>query len=327
MLDERWGEAEQELADGLRGLLEKHGDASVVRAAEAAGDGRSPDLEDRLDDFGLWDLPADAGVLAAAAWELGRALAPIPFPERAALVAVGVGDHVWAEREWAPAVGLDAAFVDPEGRLMGARLGDSQRSVAGDLVARVQPTGKVLAPIGDADRARRLVRLLAAARAVGAAEGALAIGVGYAKERQQFGRPIGAFQAVAHRLADAAIAVDGAALAVRKAAWVSRVEQGGDGAPDSTFAAIARWAAEDAAEAAVAATHQVMGGYGFTVEYDCQLYSRRTRAWRLRLEPVETELAALARRLLTTEGRDASAWLWHHERGLDVPRWAAEADA
>ena len=83
-----------------------------------------------------------------------------------------------------------------------------------------------------ADRVARLVRLLAAARAVGAAEGVLAIGVAYAQRRQQFGRPIGSFQAVAHRLADAATAVDAAGLLVRKAAWTAAIEQGGDGAPD-----------------------------------------------------------------------------------------------
>ena len=161
---------------------------------------------------------------------------------------------------------------------------------------------------------------------MGAAEGVLRIAVEYAKERQQFGRAIGSFQAVAHRLADAAGAVDGAGLVVRKAAWVAHPDQGGDGAPDLTFCAIARSAAEDAAEVAVAATHQVMGGYGFTIEEDCQLYSRRTRAWRLRLDPVDDELTALARRLLEPEERDAARWLWHYERGLSLPRWAADVD-
>ena len=137
---------------------------------------------------------------------------------------------------------------------------------------------------------------------MGAAEGVLAIGVAYAQRRHQFGRPIGSFQAVAHRLADAATMVDAAGLLVRKAAWTAEVDQDGDGAPDWTFAAMARAAAEDAAELAAATTHQVMGGYGFTVEEDCQLYSRRIRAWRLRLPPVGDELAELARRLLDRRG-------------------------
>jgi hypothetical protein len=327
MLDERWGDEEHDLATGLRGLLEKHCDSAVVRDAEAAADGRHAELEGRLADFGLWELPPDPGMLAAAAWELGRALAPVPFPERAAVAAVGVADSVWAERGWCPAFGCDGASIAADGSLVRVVPDPAQRTAAGDLACVVYPTSDVIAGADEASRARRLVRLLVAARAVGAAEGALALAVAYVCERQQFGRAIGSFQAVAHRLADVAVAVDGAGLAVRKAAWMGRAAQGGDGAPDDAFVAIARSAAEDAAERAVASCHQVMGGYGFTIEEDCQLFSRRTRAWRLRLEPVSLELADLAQRLLTADGRDATRWLWHHERGLTLPRWAAEADA
>lgn len=326
MLDERWGPVEQELADGLRGLLAKVCDRGAVRAAEGEPDGRSAAVEGALADFGLWDLPPEPGLLAAAAWELGRALAPVPFPERAAAGAAGSADTVYAERGWAP-VGAEPVVRRPSGELVRARPGAPRRTAAGDLLVPVEPTDDAVGDAAAGDRARRLVRLLAAARAVGAAEGVLQLGVAYATERHQFGRPIGAFQAVAHRLADAATAVDGAALAVRKAAWVAAPEQGGDGAPDPTFAAIARSAAEDAAEAAAAATHQVMGGYGFTVEEDCQLFSRRTRAWRLRLDPVGDELVDLARRLLRPAERDAVRWLWHHETGLPLPRWARETDA
>lgn len=325
MLDERWGPEEQELVDALRGLLEKRCDASVVRAAEADPTGRSRALEQALDAFGLWDLPPESGLLAAAAWELGRALAPVPFPERAALAAVGLPDLVWAEHGWA-ATGHGPAGIGPGGALVRALPGPAARSTAGDLLVSVVAGNEVVGSAQDADRARRLVRLLAAARDVGAAEGALRLAVDYARQRHQFGRAIGSFQAVAHRLADAAIAVDGAGLAVRKAAWCARPEQGGDGAPDDTFAAIARSASQDAAETCVAAAHQVMGGYGFTVEEDCQLFSRRIRAWRLRLAPVDDELVTLARRLLEPAEREATRWLWHHERGLGVPRWAHESD-
>jgi len=326
VLDERWGDEEQELGDGLRGLLEKHCDTTVVRAAEASDDGRQREVDEQLDAFGLWELPCDPGLLAAAAWALGRALAPVAFPERAALLAVGLPNAVWAERGWCPAAGLDGARLGADGSLERVRCGAPRRSAAGDMVCAVESTGETFAAAGEADRAWRLVRLLAAARAVGAAEGALALAVAYASERKQFGRPIGSFQAVAHRLADVAIAVDGAGLAVRKAAWMARPAQGGDGAPDANFVAIARSAAEDAAEHAAASTHQVMGGYGFTVEEDCQLFSRRIRAWRLRLEPVGQELASLARRLVTEDGRAEARWLWHHERGLPLPRWATETD-
>jgi hypothetical protein len=326
VLDERWADEEQALADGLGALLGKACDPTTVREAEDQPDGRLPRLEAQLEAFGLWELPPDPGLLAAAAEQIGRALAPVPFPERAAVLAVTGIDAVWAERGWAPSAGLPAVAGGPDGELVDAMLGPARRSAAGDFVAAVATTG-VTHETGTADRIRRLVRLLSAARAVGAAAAVIELGVAYSKERHQFGRPIGSFQAVAHRLADVATAIDGAVLAVRKAAWVARPAQGGDGAPDAIFVAIARWRAEEAAEVAVAAVHQIMGGIGFTVEADCQLYSRRIRAWRLRLEPVGPELADLARTLLSTEGRDATRWLWHHEQGLPLPRWAEEADA
>src|SRR6266545_5157681 len=81
MLDERWGSDATEIGWGLRALLDKQCDAAAVRAAEARTDGCDENLEERLDSFGLWELPADAEVLASAAWELGRALAPVPFAE------------------------------------------------------------------------------------------------------------------------------------------------------------------------------------------------------------------------------------------------------
>ena len=327
MLDERWSEEEAAVADGLRGLLQKTCDAAVVRGAEAAADGRSPELETALREFGLWDLPNQAGVLTAAAWELGRALAPVPFVERVAVGAgTGLPREVWGERGWGPAH-YAVVMRNGDGVLVRAQVGAPMRTAAGDFMAPVAASAAVVADADVGDRAQRLVRLLAAARAPGAAEGVLALGVSYAQRRQQFGAPIGAFQAVAHRLADAATAVDAAGLLVRKAAWTAAAQQGGDGAPDASFVAMARAMADDAAEQAAATTHQVMGGYGFTIEEDCQLFSRRIRSWRLRLESVGPELAALARRLLTEEGRAGQRWLWHHEQGLPLPRWAAEVDA
>ncbi len=85
MLDERWGEDERELAGGLRAVLEKECPPAVVREAEAAVDGRAPALERVLDEFGLGELPAEPALLAAAAGEFGRALAPVPFVETAAV--------------------------------------------------------------------------------------------------------------------------------------------------------------------------------------------------------------------------------------------------
>ena len=90
----------------------------------------------------------------------------------------------------------------------------------------------------------------------------------YAKQRQQFGVPIGSFQALAHGLADVATAVDGAQLLAREAAWAAD-----EGEPDA--AALAPHGVPvrgRAAQQATAAALHVHGGYGFMQEYDIQLY-------------------------------------------------------
>lgn len=122
-------------------------------------------------------------------------------------------------------------------------------------------------------------RVLMAGALVGLAGAALELGVEYAKQRHQFGVPIGSFQSLAHRLADVATAVDGAQLLVREAAWAAD-----EGEPDA--AALARmaflFAARSAQQTTAVALH-VHGGYGFTLEYDVQLYHRRAKAWPLLL--------------------------------------------
>jgi alkylation response protein AidB-like acyl-CoA dehydrogenase len=118
-------------------------------------------------------------------------------------------------------------------------------------------------------------RVLTAAALAGIAARALEIGVAYAKERQAFGQPIGAFQGVAHRLADRAAEVDGAELLAREAAWAAAEEPG----RAAELAAMAfGFAAETARDTTYHALH-FHGGYGFMLEYDIQLYFRRARAW------------------------------------------------
>jgi hypothetical protein len=122
-------------------------------------------------------------------------------------------------------------------------------------------------------------RVLTAGALVGLAGAALELGVEYAKQRHQFGVPIGSFQAIAHGLADVATAVDGAQLLVREAAWAADEAEA-----DAT--ALARmaflFAARTAQQTTAVALH-VHGGYGFTLEYDIQLYHRRAKAWPLLL--------------------------------------------
>jgi alkylation response protein AidB-like acyl-CoA dehydrogenase len=136
------------------------------------------------------------------------------------------------------------------------------------------------------DRARVLV----AAELVGTASKALEMAVAYAKERQQFDRAIGSFQAVKHRAADSWRAVEAARLAVWYAAWAIA----NDTADAPAAAAAAKAAAGDAAVRATTDSIQIHGGIGFTWEHDAHLYYRRAIAGQAFLGGASAERDALA---------------------------------
>ena len=110
---------------------------------------------------------------------------------------------------------------------------------------------------------------------VGIGTRSIEIGVEYVKERQQFGVPIGSFQAVAHGLADAATAVDGSKLIAREAAWAADE----DTARATELACFSCGFCSEAAREASYRSLHYHGGYGFMLEFDIQLYFRRARAW------------------------------------------------
>jgi alkylation response protein AidB-like acyl-CoA dehydrogenase len=114
--------------------------------------------------------------------------------------------------------------------------------------------------------------ILLAALAVGGARYTLDITVQYAKDRQQFDKPLGAFQALAHYLADAATDVDGAETLVHEAAW-ARAE----GREVERLAPMAKLFACQTFRDVTATAQQIFGGVGFTVEYDVQLFFRRAK--------------------------------------------------
>jgi alkylation response protein AidB-like acyl-CoA dehydrogenase len=114
--------------------------------------------------------------------------------------------------------------------------------------------------------------VLLAAQAIGGARYALDITVQYAKDREQFDKPLGAFQAIAHYLADAVTAVDGAETLVYEAAW-ARAE----GRAIDRLAPMAKLFACKTFRDVTAMAQQVFGGVGFTLEYDIQLYFRRAK--------------------------------------------------
>jgi alkylation response protein AidB-like acyl-CoA dehydrogenase len=137
------------------------------------------------------------------------------------------------------------------------------------------PAQAVLANGEQALRANELLRAIRAtalaSESVGGADRCLEMAVGYALERKQFGRPIGSFQAVKHRLANVLVGVEHARTAARFAA-ACPVED------EDEFlyrAAIAKATADDAFARASADNIQVHGGIGFTWEHPAHLYYKR----------------------------------------------------
>ena len=146
---------------------------------------------------------------------------------------------------------------------------------------------------------RNRAAILFAFEQLGGAEAALEMATGYAKERFAFGRPIGSFQAIKHKLADVYIGNEIARSNCYFAIWALQT-----GAPElAAAAAAARVAASGAFNLAAAENIQVHGGMGFTWEFDCHLYHRRAkllalnlggeRVWKDRLVSIlETQNAA-----------------------------------
>ena len=121
--------------------------------------------------------------------------------------------------------------------------------------------------------AREDALILLAAWAVGVADRVQEITVQYAKDREQFDKPIGAFQSIAHYLADRQAELDGARTLVHEAAWARAT-----GRSVARLAPMAKLFAAKVARDLTATAEQIHGGNGFTVDYDVQLYFRRAKA-------------------------------------------------
>jgi butyryl-CoA dehydrogenase len=136
------------------------------------------------------------------------------------------------------------------------------------------PVAQRLGAEGDgfriAMRTLDITRPATGSMAVGIGQAALDAAVGYARERQQFGQPIGAFQGIQFMLADMAMAVHGARLMVHHSA-----RQVDAGITDNTLeASMAKCFAADAAMKVTVDAVQVFGGYGYTREYPVERYMR-----------------------------------------------------
>ena len=127
------------------------------------------------------------------------------------------------------------------------------------------------------------------AEMLGGAERVLDMTVRYAKERIQFGRSIGSFQAIQHHVADMAADVEGCRHMTYKAAWKLAERQ-----PADQDVAMAKAWVSDAYQRVCALAHQCHGAIGFTQEHDMQLYSRRAKAAELMFGDAGVHLDAVA---------------------------------
>ena len=158
------------------------------------------------------------------------------------------------------------------------------------VAARRLGSGDATAGLG---RLRALVSIAISADQVGGARACLAQAVDHVKTRVQFGRPVGSFQAVKHRAADATEAIELARSAAYWAWWVAAQ----DGPEREEAAAVVGSLCAQAYETAARECIHLHGGMGFTWEHDAHLYFRRARTDALLAGAPEVHRASLALRL------------------------------
>ncbi|MFI7166272.1 acyl-CoA dehydrogenase family protein [Rhodococcus erythropolis] len=173
----------------------------------------------------------------------------------------------------------------------------------GSGLAAVTLDGAAAVPVlvDDADKsihdAVLLATLLAAAESTGIAYTALHMAADYARTREQFGHPIGSFQAIKHKLADMVVDVENSRSACYGAAWKLR-----DGAEDAeTFVHMAKAVAAEGGTHVAAQALQIHGGIGCTFEHPIHLYLRRAKANQLLYGDTPEHLESLAVEFLATE--------------------------
>ena len=186
----------------------------------------------------------------------------------ASLICIRVGENMALVR--AAAAGVSAEPVDALDPTLQIR-----KVTCTDVIPEVVLAGK-------AATARRMAQALGAAEAAGAARATLDMALAYAKVREQFGRPIGSFQAVKHHCANMLVAAE---LAVATAWDAARA--GVDDEQGRLAADVASTVAYDANIRNAEMNLQIHGGIGFTWEHDCHLYLRRAQSLRALLAAVD----------------------------------------
>jgi alkylation response protein AidB-like acyl-CoA dehydrogenase len=161
--------------------------------------------------------------------------------------------------------------------------------------------------LGDRDASQRAIDLLRVAlsvEAVGAARHCLELTVGHLKTREQFGRPIGSFQALQHRAADLVVDLEVAASTAYYAAWAAAEALHGESADElAVVAPLAKAVCAEAAWRIAAQMIQLHGGIGFTWEHDAHRYFKRLTATRLLLGDAHAQRRIVAERAAIVPGR------------------------
>jgi len=235
--------------------------------------------------------------------ELGYALAPVPFLSNAAagLALQFAGSDEQKER-WLPGIasgearGTVGMMRDGEARLVPDA--DSAEVIvligADGATSVIEASAAEVDPFETMDRTRRFARVRAdggeplggdcfaagdriatalSAETVGVAQKAMEMAVEYARERKQFGRPIGAYQAVSHRCAQMLLEVEGSRSGAYYAAWCADAEP--QSLPEA--ASMAKAYSSDAGWRVCTSSLQVHGGIGFTWEHDLHFFLKRAK--------------------------------------------------
>jgi alkylation response protein AidB-like acyl-CoA dehydrogenase len=299
-------------------LADKHASPAAVREAMASERGYDESLWKLLcEQVGAAalvvpeELGGAGGELADAAVvleELGKALVPTPLlgttlaelallaadePDVDALAGLAGGTQIGAV-VFDPGYVVNGDVADVVIAANGTTLSrwttfTAHRVDAMDLtrrLARVEPTET--ADIGADPGLADIAAILLAAEQIGAATKCLDLTVDYTKDRVQFGRPIGSFQALKHRMADLYVAVQSAHAVVNDAL----------AEPSPTSAALARVAASEAFSKVAAEAVQMHGGIAITWENDIQLYFKRAHGSAQLLGPPREHLRRLESEVL-----------------------------
>ena len=283
------------LQEGIRTFCQGRYPIDVVRANEETGGALDRGRWGELAELGVFSLRADGFGMSEAVLafeELGRALVPGPVvaTHLAATHLAGVapaGSVVGLTWPAEPVVAiehpadLDVLLVidgaglrriDPSALTLEAATRPLDPLVPVSYVRGPLAAGEAVGDAAMAATWRTEGAVLTAAQQLGLALGALDLAVAYAKEREQFGRPIGAFQAVKHLAADILTRAEVARAAVYAAACALDGRSTEDPIRE---AAVAKLLAGEAALFAAKTGIQIHGGMGFTWEVDAQRYWKR----------------------------------------------------